>query len=238
MQNAPTPAQLIAAGFLEANRRFAASPSQGLHDALQFLVELAVENIDACQWAAITAWPKGKEPYSPAVSDSVASRVDQIQYAVMEGPCLEAAKDDEPVSIPDLETDTQWPRFSRAVADELPVRAALAFPLGDHPDRIALNLYSGQANAFDAGQVHDAGLFATQATGLMLHAMTAQKAAHIEGALDSNRQIGMAIGVLMAQQNLTAGDAFELLKRTSNARKRKVRDIAAYVVESGELPTP
>lgn len=236
MTTLPNQAQRAAEGFLEANRRFAANEAQGLTDALQYLVELAVECLDACDWAAITIWPEGKPPRSPAVSDSIASRVDQIQYTVMEGPCLEAAADDTPVSIPDLTADERWPRFSAAVVAELPVRAALAFPLGDHPERMALNLFSARPHAFHDDRLSEAAVFATQATGLLLHAQTAQRAAQFEGAIDSNRQIGMAIGVLMGLRGVTAGDAFDLLRQTSNRLKRKVRDVALDVIESGTLP--
>ena len=231
-----TQAQRTAEGFLEANRRLAASEAQGLRDALQYLVELAVECLDSCDWAAITVWPVGKRPYSAAASDAIADRVDEIQHSLMQGPCLEAAEDERPVSIPDFLADERWPSFCAAVTDELPVRAALAFPLGDHPERMALNLFSGRPQSFDDEQAAHAAMFATQATGLLLHAQTAQRAEDYKGAIDSNRMIGMAIGVLMALHNLTAGDAFDLLKKTSNQSKRKVRDIALYVVETGQLP--
>jgi AmiR/NasT family two-component response regulator len=46
----------------------------------------------------------------------------------------------------------------------------------------------------------------------------------------------MAIGVLMGRGNLTRGEAFTLLRSASQHLNRKLRDIAAEVVDTGELP--
>lgn len=62
------------------------------------------------------------------------------------------------------------------------------------------------------------------------------RADHLAVALRSNRTIGMAIGVLMARRRLPAEDAFELLRRLSTTRNRKLRDLAETVVHTGDLP--
>ena len=62
------------------------------------------------------------------------------------------------------------------------------------------------------------------------------KAANLERALSSNRQIGAAMGILMARLHLTDGQAFDLLRKTSQNRHRKLRDIAEEVMMTGELP--
>jgi len=63
------------------------------------------------------------------------------------------------------------------------------------------------------------------------------KAANLERALSSNRQIGAAMGILMARLHLTDGQAFDLLRKASQNRHRKLRDIAEEVMVTGELPT-
>ena len=62
------------------------------------------------------------------------------------------------------------------------------------------------------------------------------KAANLERALASNRQIGAAMGILMARLHLTDAQAFDLLRKTSQNRHRKLRDIADEVMMTGELP--
>lgn len=61
------------------------------------------------------------------------------------------------------------------------------------------------------------------------------RAANLEEALATNREIGQAIGILMASDHLTAEQAFERLRTASQHSHRKLRDIAADVVETGVL---
>jgi ANTAR domain len=60
----------------------------------------------------------------------------------------------------------------------------------------------------------------------------------LKDALQSNRQIGAATGVLMAQHRLTQQQAFELLKGASQNYHRKLRDVANEVLFTGTLPSP
>lgn len=55
-------------------------------------------------------------------------------------------------------------------------------------------------------------------------------------ALTTNRTIAAATGILMALQQLTYDAAFEALLRCSQGTNRKVREVAAVVVETGALP--
>ena len=63
-----------------------------------------------------------------------------------------------------------------------------------------------------------------------------ERASQLQTALTTNRQIGMAVGVLMARHQLTSEAAFELLRRQSTQTNRKLRDIAERVVLTGQLP--
>jgi len=63
-----------------------------------------------------------------------------------------------------------------------------------------------------------------------------ERAENLETALQSNREIGMAIGILMARCGLTEPAAFDLLRVTSQHEHRKLREVAAETVYSGELP--
>ena len=59
---------------------------------------------------------------------------------------------------------------------------------------------------------------------------------HLRGALDSNRQIGAATGILMALRGVTQQQAFDLLRQASQHTHQKLRDIAAEVLLTGVLP--
>jgi AmiR/NasT family two-component response regulator len=62
------------------------------------------------------------------------------------------------------------------------------------------------------------------------------EAAHLRRALDHSRDIGAAVGVLMALKKVTRDEAFELLRRASQDQNRKLHQLALDVVNAGELP--
>jgi hypothetical protein len=62
-----------------------------------------------------------------------------------------------------------------------------------------------------------------------------QRADNLEVALESNREIGQALGILMYTHKLTSQQAFNLLRRASQDTNRKVRDIAAEICATGML---
>jgi hypothetical protein len=62
------------------------------------------------------------------------------------------------------------------------------------------------------------------------------KIANLERALSTARQIGTAMGVLMASYKLTEEQAFTQLRQTSQNINRKLREVADNVVFTGALP--
>jgi hypothetical protein len=55
-------------------------------------------------------------------------------------------------------------------------------------------------------------------------------------AMHSNRDIGAAIGILMAQRRMTRQRAFDLLRQASQRMNVKLRDLALDVIDTGTLP--
>ncbi len=66
---------------------------------------------------------------------------------------------------------------------------------------------------------------------------TTEQVAHLETALRSSRRIGIAMGIVMERHRVTEDQAFGVLVRLSQESNVKVRDIAARVVETGQLPS-
>jgi hypothetical protein len=81
-------------------------------------------------------------------------------------------------------------------------------------------------------------LLVERATGLVERERLVRKTDNLHRALNSNREIGAAMGILMARHNLTSDQAFDLLRRTSQSEHRKVVAIAAEVIETGALQLP
>ncbi|NUO92359.1 MAG: ANTAR domain-containing protein [Dermatophilaceae bacterium] len=59
---------------------------------------------------------------------------------------------------------------------------------------------------------------------------------NLEVALEHSRDIGAAIGILMAMYKLARDEACEMLRKGSQDSNTEVRDLALYVVAQGCLP--
>lgn len=214
------------------------SESGADRDRLQRLVDLAVALVPGCSWAGVSEHQRGRPPRSLAVSDGIAALVDELQYAVGQGPCLEAAADEESdvVSSPDLEREPRWPHFCKRALAESPVRSVLSIGLSPGPPRTALNLYGAVPDAFDSASVATCALFAAHAHLLLAQLRAEEKVAHLTEALGSSRTIATAVGVVMTVHKMTSEQAFDLLRRTSQDLNIKVRDLAARVADTGEAP--
>jgi AmiR/NasT family two-component response regulator len=64
-----------------------------------------------------------------------------------------------------------------------------------------------------------------------------EQVAQLQEALQSSRTIGIAVGMVAARHGLTPEAAFAFLSRTSQTTNVKLRDVAAIMLETGELPT-
>ena len=62
------------------------------------------------------------------------------------------------------------------------------------------------------------------------------KVVDLERALQNSRDIGVAMGILMASQKVTRDRAFEMLRTVSQDQNRKLYLVAADVADTGALP--
>jgi GAF domain-containing protein len=199
--------------------------------------EAAVISVAGCDHASISIIPRRSGVQTVAATDDIPPRVDALQYETGQGPCLDAIFEDVTYLIDDLTSDGRWPAFSRRAAQETGVRSILSFRLFVQDDTIgALNLYSRRPAAFDAHAHAVAAVLAAHAAIALAASDEHEHSEHLEEALRSNREIGMAMGVLMGRGNITQDEAFSLLRGASKRLNRKLREIAADVVETGELP--
>jgi GAF domain-containing protein len=183
------------------------------------------------------------KPYTVTSSDELAGQVDEVQYDQNEGPCLQALHDGAEIYVEDMRDETRWPTYI-ARALKVGVRSSLSLPLAVGDETIgALNLYSRVPDAFDERLRQNLGIFASQAaaalTMVLRQARQDQVSGQLEQALASRTTIDQAIGILMAQQRCTADEAFALLRAHSQRNNRKIRDIAADIIErvAGAPPT-
>lgn len=166
-----------------------------------------------------------------AASDEIGRRIDQAELDLMDGPCVDAIIEHTPQLLSDLSTDGPWPKLRAWVLTNTPVRGAMAYRLLTVESKVgALNLFSDTAGAFTADSADFAAIFAAFASVAITAANEHRHASDLRAGLESNREIGKAIGLLMAFHGITDEEAFEVLRRHSQETNVRVAEIADRLV--------
>lgn len=204
-----------------------------LDRTLDAIVRAAVVNIPGAIYAGISRVDRRRRISTPAATDPIVRRIDEVQYRTGEGPCLDAIREQATVRVDDLRADTRWPAFAGAAA-ELGILSMLAVQLYVHADDLgALNLYSAAPAAFDDRDEQIGLLLASHASIAMSGAEENQQ---LRAAMTHRDLIGRAEGILMERHGITAQQAFGLLVHASQDRNRKLHDIAEEFVATGVDP--
>ena len=197
----------------------------------------ATKFITGADSASITTYRGGKFS-TAAATDEVTRAADHLQYRLGSGPCLDAILDSSVYHPADLRHDDRWPEFGRRVHEEFGFTSMLSFRLLTDldDDTIAgLNVYARAPHAFDQHDLMTGLLLAAHAAGAVTAAIDRERVVNLERALESNRDIGTAMGVIMGLHKVTRERAFDLLRAASQNQNRKLRDVAADVIELGTL---
>jgi transcriptional regulator with GAF, ATPase, and Fis domain len=207
------------------------SNQEGLLSTVEDATALAVDIIEGCGHASLSLLGRRNRIDHRAQTDDLAARADRLQVELDGGPCVQAASYQETVYVRNLLSETRWPAWSMAVADELGLRSVLALnlyvngrPLG------ALNLYSQQVDAFPIDDRVSAKAFAAHVAVAVSAAQFEEQA---EAAMTHRLVIGQAEGMMMQALGVTADQAFAALTRVSQGRNIKLNAVAADIVRNG-----
>jgi len=206
------------------------------------LATLARESIPGDLSVGITVLRDGRYA-TAASSDGRADVLDEAQYQVGHGPCLHSLETCEELYVPDFALEGRWPDYSvRAKTHGL--RASVSLPISvDDQAAGALNVYRFDAPGIEEAERASARRIADEASRAMLlavrQARQLQLTEDLRTAMGSRRVIDQAIGVIMAQNRCTSDEAFAVLRRASQHRNIKLRQVAADVVTSvsGQPPS-
>ena len=198
---------------------------------------LACTDVLGVTGAGLMLMSGGRSLGCVAVSDLVTEAVEQLEYTLGEGPCLEAYANRAPVFDPDLADQgiARWPEFRRG-ALAAGVRAAFGFPL--LVDRIcigALNLYHDKSGALTETQIGDALVVARLAGRTLLAwqavAPPGTVAWQLEAVPSHRIQVHQASGRISVQAGIPVADALALLRAYAFAEDRPISEVAAAVSE-------
>jgi GAF domain-containing protein len=174
---------------------------------------------------------------SVCTTDAVSTLIEQLQYELGEGPCLDAYHYDRPVLEPNLvdPMTPRWPAFT-GPAIGAGARAVFGFPLQVGAVRLgALNLYCDGPGPLTDEHHADALLMADLAAQalLLLQAGAPAGTVAIELEANSNFQyvVHQASGMVAAQLEVTVGQALIRLRAHAFGNERALTDVARDVVD-------
>ena len=169
-------------------------------------------------------------------TNEVSELIEQLQYSLGEGPCIDAYNDDRPVLEADL-ADPETPRWLafRGPAVKAGVRAVFGFPLQVGAVRLgAMNLYRDRPGGLTDNQHGDALAMAditAQAVLLMqADAPAGQLAPDLEESADFQYVVHQAAGMVAVQLGVSVGQALLRLRAYAFSNDKPLPDVARAVV--------
>ena len=171
-------------------------------------------------------------------TDDVSARIEELQFSLGEGPCVQAVTSGVPVLIADLLEPNgaavdRWPVFMEG-AKSAGVRAVFAFPLRIGAIIVgALDLYSDRRGELDRDQLSAALMAADAAALALLHIDTDG----VTGFADDfasrgsyQMQVHQATGMVQVQLGVTTQEAFLMLRARAFTMALPLAEVAKDVV--------
>lgn len=173
---------------------------------------------------------------SVCTTNKVSALIEQLQYTLGEGPCVDAYRHDRPALEPDLAQPRtpRWLGFS-GPAIRAGVRAVFGFPLQVGAVRLgALNLYCDRPGPLSDDQHADALVMADVAAQAVLvlqaNAPPGKLAAALEEGADFHYVVHQASGMVAAQLEVSVGQALIRLRAHAFANDRPLAEVGTDVV--------
>ncbi len=201
----------------------------------QALVVAARELIDGCDHATLMVATHGRFD-TVAATDETAALIDSYERELGTGPCLDAILDEAFQLDANLEDGSQWPELAARVLSTTPVRGMLGYRLMADERKVgALNVFSDTPGALDERSANQGAVVAAFASVSLMMLSAKDQADTMRLGLDSNREIGKAIGLLMAAHRFTEDEAFALLRKTSQNLNIKISAVARKIIEGQQV---
>lgn len=184
-------------------------------------------------------------------TDPIAQQIDELQFTLGEGPCLDAYVAAQPLLCPRLGTGAEasrWPAFC-ADAVDMGVSAVFAFPVPGHRRPMGvLELYRREAGDLDVAELESASacavaightlmdnwdaLTATAGSADLAIESAALHEAAVNGPSDpfSRSQVYVAAGMVAVQLAVPVDEGLDRLRAYAYGTGESVTEIAADIV--------
>jgi hypothetical protein len=202
------------------------------------ICELCVEMLDTTG-AGISLVTTAGNRGVVCATDDVAARIEDLQFTLGEGPCVDAVNGGSPVLVSDLQEPEdivveRWPAFMEG-AGAAGVRAVFAFPLRIGAISVgALDLYRDAPGGLTRDQL-PAVLMAADAAALALLHLDAGRpdlfSDDPRARSTYQLQVHQATGMVQVQLDVKTEEAFLMLRARAFSTGRSLVDVADDVVE-------
>jgi len=168
-------------------------------------------------------------------TDATAELLEELQFTLNEGACMEAAATGSPVLVPDLYHSSnveRWPIFAAAVAEQTDVRALFALPLQWGTVNVGvLDLYRFAPGEMSAAQCRDA-ISVAETTALMMVGLHTDPGdgSWLDHSESSRAVVHQATGMVLAQLGVGTQEALARMRGHAFAEQRLLIDVARDVV--------
>jgi GAF domain-containing protein len=190
----------------------------------------------------MTMLGEDEQPTTAIYTDPDSPEIDAAQYREGKGPCLDAWRQKKVLRVGRVEACAErYPAFASACSQR-GVLSTLSLPMISGDVAVgAMNLYSRVTDGFtDADEM--VGVDLAGAAGTVLANVSAywtafEMSQHLTEAMRTRAVIEQAKGMLMARNpDLSADDAFDLLRQASQRENVKLRVLAERIVERRPPP--
>lgn len=176
-------------------------------------------------------------------TDAVAARIDELQFTIGSGPCLEAFMHERPVTVADLAdvaAVVRWPMFASEVLGELAVHAVHALPIVTGGARLGvLELYR-----HTPGPLSDSSFRAAQSVAEQLGTVVLGELENYHGSprdhgspipqgrhVWAREDISTAIGMTAVRLGVPAEDASAWLRARAYAHSCSISSLSRDIID-------
>lgn len=207
----------------------------GIVGSLQRLCRAATRSLPA-MGVGISVMSQDGDPATVAASETHIELVEDLQFTLGEGPCIDAFTTGRPALAPDLqlESNVRWPGYA-PVAREHGVAAAFAFPLQIGAARLgALDVYQDQVGYPEREVLVQALTYADVAMTALLNAQEHSNhdihAPGLDEALDSRFELYQAQGMVKVHLGVSLHEAMARIRAHAYANNRPLSEVAIDIV--------
>jgi GAF domain-containing protein len=199
----------------------------GIEEILRGVTDAVLELVPGAEYAGMLLLGKRGGHETVAPTGDVMYKLDQIQVDTGQGPCVDAAVDDNILRVEDFAQENRWPVYTPKVV-ELGIRSSLSFKLFTAQRTAgALNTFSTRPHAFNAESEAIGSVLAAHAAAAIA---AYRQGEQLQSALSSRDLIGQAKGIIMERYDVDAIRAFDMMRELSQTTNVNLVSIAEQVI--------